>query len=89
MLLKTHNIRVKSKHIIHTFVLKRLDIDCFVLGQFDQITDLVIFRDQIVINIVEGEIKRVNTHRFFELTHRNHIDLTQGVTRFQRHHIVE
>lgn len=54
MLLKTHNVTVKSKHVVHSLVLEALNIDRLVLSQFYEFAYLVVFRDQVVVNVVEA-----------------------------------
>ena len=35
MLLKTDDVTVQSKHVVHTFVIEALNVDCLVLLKLD------------------------------------------------------
>lgn len=53
VLLQAHNIRVQCEHVVHALILEGLNVDGLVLGQLDQVADLVILRNQVVVDVVE------------------------------------
>lgn len=75
MLLQADNIRIERKHVVNTLILEGLDIDSFILCKFDELANLMILRNQVIINVIEREVERINAHRLFALFHRDHIDL--------------
>lgn len=89
MVLQANNVAVECKHVVNTFILKRLNIDRFILGQLDEITNHVVLGGEGCVNIVETEIKGVDTHRVFAFLHRDHINLPKRVAGLERHQSVE
>ena len=49
----------------------------------------MVLRDQVIINVVEAEVERVDTHRLLALLHGDHVNFTQCVPGFQGHEVVE
>lgn len=90
MLLEANEITVKGEHVVHSFILETLDVDCLVLRQLDQVSDLMVIRYRELVLVSKTKIISVNSQSISVLLlHRNDIDLTESVPCFQRHEVVK
>ena len=88
VLLEANKVTIQSEHVIHTLILEVLNVDSFVLLQFDQITYFMLLTDHTRLIIVERHVKSVDSNRLLliletlvdEGIHGNDIDLAQRVT---------
>lgn len=63
VLLEADDISIESKHVVNTTVPKVLDVDVLVLGQFNQVADLMLLRHHTHFHVIEAHIECVDAHR--------------------------
>jgi hypothetical protein len=89
MLLQADDITIQSKHVVNTFVLEALNVYRFILLKLNQISNFMVFGDQSLLDVVETQIKCVNSHWVLALFHGDDINFSQSVPGFQRHQTVK